>query len=245
MKRLTAPDDAVGLQMWAYMKGGSPFEIAERDDGFIDVSRNTEGYFASFEGWPERQQRAMKCARGRRALDVGCGAGRVSLYLQKQGIHVAAIDTSPLAIRICKGRGVKHARLLGIEEIGRLRARFDTVVLLGNNFGLFGNVRKAKRLLKQLHRLTHDGAVLIAETVNPYKTTNPFHRRYQQRNRQRGRMPGQIRMRIRFQGHASRWFDYLLVSPEEMRDILDGTGWKVTRFIDGSQRSYVAIVSRM
>jgi hypothetical protein len=69
------------------------------------------------------------------------------LYLQKKGFSVTAIDTSPIAIRICKQRGVKNARVLGIEDIGRLGPKFDAVVLYGNNFGLFGNARKAKRLL--------------------------------------------------------------------------------------------------
>ena len=66
-------------------------------------------------------------------------AGRVSLYLQRKGLTVTAIDNSPLAIRVCRTRGVKDVRVLAIEQIGRLAgAPFDTVVMLGNNFGLFG-----------------------------------------------------------------------------------------------------------
>jgi 2-polyprenyl-3-methyl-5-hydroxy-6-metoxy-1,4-benzoquinol methylase len=244
-KRNGRPDDAFGLEMRSYFKGGSPFEIVERDDGFIEAARSAAHYFASFEHWPKRQQRSMSFIIGRHALDVGCGAGRVSLYLQEKGFRVTAIDTSRLAIQICKQRGVKDAKVLGIDDIGRLGSEsFDTVVLFGNNFGLFANVRKAKRLFTQLHQMTSDEAVLIAETINPYKTNNPFHRRYQRQNRLRGRMAGQIRIRIRFQGYASRWFDYLFVSPPEMKKIMKGTGWKVTRFIEGDHRSYVAIVGK-
>jgi 2-polyprenyl-3-methyl-5-hydroxy-6-metoxy-1,4-benzoquinol methylase len=232
--------------MWACYKGGPPFEIVERDDGYIDAANSTGQYFAQFKDWPERQKRGMKFVRGDNALDVGCGAGRVSLHLQRKGFRVTAIDSSPLAVRTCKKRGVKNARVLAFEDVARIGENgFDTVVMFGNNFGLFGNVRKAKRLLKQLHSMTTDGAVLIAETINPYKTTNPFHRRYQRRNRQRGRMAGQIRIRIRFQAFATPWFDYLFVSPDEMEYMLTGTGWKATRFIDAECPSYVAVIEKV
>jgi hypothetical protein len=167
----------------------------------------------------------------------------VSLYLQHRGFRLTAIDTSPLAVRTCRKRGVKNAIVLAVEDIERLGENsFDTVVF-GNNFGLFGNVRKAKRLLRQLHQITTDAAVVIAETTNPYKTTNSFH--YQRGNRQRGRMAGQIRMRIRFQKSASRWFEWLFVSPNEMKSILKGTGWKVTRLIEGDRPSYVAVIEKV
>ena len=243
MKPVIRHDDAYGLEIVAYFDGGPAFEIIERDDGYI-AAGSTGRYFAEFDRWPRRQKHGMKFVRGKNALDVGCGAGRISLYLQNKGFRVTAIDASPLAVRACRKRGVKNARVLAVEDIERLgENRFDTVLLFGNNFGLSGNVRKAKRLLRQLHRITTNAAVVIAETTNPYKTTNPFH--YQRDNRQRGRMPGQIRMRIRFQRFASRWFDWLFVSPNEMKGILKGTGWKVTRFIEGDRPSYVAVIEKV
>ena len=58
-------------------------------------------------------------------------------------------------------------------------------------------------------------------------------------------MAGQLRLRIRFQAIATPWFDYLFVSPDEMRHILTGTGWKATRFIDAERPSYVAVIERV
>jgi hypothetical protein len=115
--------------------------------------------------------------------------------------------------------------------------------MFGNNFGLFGSYWKAKRLLKQLHRITTDDAVILAETIDPHMTDEPSHLRYQRRNRQRGRMPGQIRMRIRFKDCVGHWFNYLLVSPPEMADILNGTGWMIRRTIGDTQ--YVAVIGKV
>jgi hypothetical protein len=57
-------------------------------------------------------------------------------------------------------------------------------------------------------------------------------------------MPGQIRIRIRFQRVVGPWFDYLLVSPDEMREVLEGTGWHVSRCLDDGGRSYVAVIEK-
>jgi hypothetical protein len=56
-------------------------------------------------------------------------------------------------------------------------------------------------------------------------------------------------MRVRFMQYATPWYDYLIVSKDEMRDILQGTGWKVRRFInaDGFRQNgqYMAIIGKV
>jgi SAM-dependent methyltransferase len=245
-RRLTSRNDAYGREIWAFWKGGSAIEIVERDDGYVDAAPSVERYFAPFAKWPRNQRAAMRHVRGGRVLDVGCGAGRVALHLQQTGCRVTAIDSSPLAVTLCRKRGVEDARVLPFEEIKRLpRNTFDAVVMFGNNFGLFGSRAGATKRLAELHRITTGGATLVAESLDPYKTDNAAHLAYQRRNRQRGRMSGQIRVRIRFQGYVGRWFDYLFVSPSEMEAILDGTGWKTTRLLHGRGPSYIAVINRL
>jgi SAM-dependent methyltransferase len=246
MKPVPPHRDAYGQQMWAFLNGGSPIEIVERDDGFVSTAHSNATYFADIRQWSAIERRAIQFARGRTALDVGCGAGRVALHLQSKGYRVTAIDNSPLAIKTARARGVKHARLFPFENIGELSSgSLDTIVMFGNNFGLFGTRRRARILLKQLHRITRDRAVLLAQSLNPHATSEPAHLDYQRRNRRRGRMAGQIRLRIRFNQWIGPWFDYLLVSPGEMSDILDGTGWEVDRFLTENGPRFVAIVRRV
>lgn len=237
--------DAYGQEVWAYYNGKHKYEIVERDDGYIDCSDTMLPiYFADFKDWPELHKKAIKKARGE-VLDVGAGVGRAALYLQKKGIDVTAIDNSPLSIQLCKKRGVKKAKVLPLEKVDTFRAgRFRSVVMLGNNFGLFGGYKKAKRLLKKLYKVTTPDAVIIAESNDPYQTDDPDHLSYHKFNKKRGRMPGQLRIRVRFKRVIGEWFDYLMVSKEEMEDILEGTGWRIREFIDSDRALYVAIIEK-
>jgi hypothetical protein len=119
--------------------------------------------------------------------------------------------------------------------------------MLGNNFGLFRSRASARRLLRRFHRLTGDGGRIVAESLDPYATEDQAHLSYQRRNRGRGRMPGQLRIRVRYRNYATRWFDYLLVSRKEMEELLHGTGWRVRRFLsdEGDEDDlYVAVIEK-
>src|SRR5437879_3207062 len=120
------PTDAFGQLLWDSCSGEDVSEIIERDDGYVVVA-TTQGktYFSDFAEWSAQERTAIKFARGR-VLDVGCGAGRASLYLQKKGLEVWAIDSSPLAIKFCQHRGIKRAVLLPLERVAGLwTVRFD------------------------------------------------------------------------------------------------------------------------
>ena len=167
-----------------------------------------------------------------RVLDIGCGAGRRGLYLQGKGFDVTGIDNSPGAIKVCKLRGYKKLKLMSITEIHKFKpGSFDSVIMMGNNFGVFGGYKQAKRLLKQLYRITSSKGQIIAETVDPYSTKDPLHLDYHRFNRKRGRTSGQLRIRLRHKKIIGQWFDYLLVSRAEMKGILRVTGWRVTQIL--------------
>lgn len=239
---MTNRSDAVGHALWDNLHSkGSGYEVFERDDGYVDAFSGREVYFADYPAWPSRQRQALRYAAGR-VLDVGCGAGRHALYLQAKGLDVVGIDSSPLAVKVCRYRGLKNVRVMSFNHITRALGTFGTVLMLGNNFGLFANPERAKRLLARLHGITDQNARIIAESREVYPTDNPFHRAYQRRNRQRGRMAGQIRFRVRYQTYVTPWFDYLFVTRKEMAKILRGTGWKVRRFIPPHGYLYVAVI---
>jgi len=237
--------DIFGKECWEYFKGNEVNEIIERKDGFIHISPGPKLYFSDYKNWSKREKKAMKFVKGR-VIDIGCGVGRHSVYLQSRGFEIMGADNSPLAIKICKLRGLRKARVMDMEDISKLRLNsFDTVILLGNNFGLLESFDRAKNLLKQLHKITPSNGIIITESFNHYDMRGGFHTKYRKMNIGIGRMPGQWRIRIRFDKFIGPWYDYLIVSKNEMNDILKDTGWKVQKFIDSDSSSYIAIIKKI
>jgi SAM-dependent methyltransferase len=213
-------------------------EIIERDDGFFDTS-TIDYYLAPFRRWDAVERRALRYVRGR-VLDVGCGAGRVALELQGRGREVVAIDSSPGAVEVTRRRGVRDVRLMRLEDVDASLGGFGTMLMYGNNFGLFGTPSKARRLLRRLRPLADR---IVAGSTDVSRTEDPLHLAYERRNRRRGGMPGQRRLRVRYRNLVSPWFDFLQVSPDVLSDLIDGTGWSVKRFVRDDGLYYVAVLA--
>src|SRR5688572_335456 len=100
--------DAFGQQLLAQLNGQTAMaEFIEREDGYLEAGSEPGLYFLEYEQWSLLEQQAVDRAKGR-ILDIGCGAGRHSLYLQQKGFAVTGIDNSPGAVEVCKLRGLKN-----------------------------------------------------------------------------------------------------------------------------------------
>ena len=101
----------------------------------------------------------MELANGK-ILDIGCGAGSHSLYLQNKGFEVCAIDVSDKAIETCVLRGIKNARVQNILAVQN--ETFDTILLLMNGTGIFGTLAALPTYLQHLKSLLNlNGQILL------------------------------------------------------------------------------------
>ena len=240
---LISADDVYGALLADAFAGKKAMEIVERDDGYM-LAYEAEYLLAPFRKWEDAlERRAMRFVRGR-VLDVGCGAGRVCLHLQQRGLEVIGIDSSAGAIECCRLRGVRDARLVAAETIDDSLGSFDTVVFLGQNFGMMRSRSHARHLLRRLAHLTTNRGRIVAENYDPHRAGDTAQRRYLERNRVRGRMPGQLRVRIRYKEFSTPWIDWLQLSRVELTELLEGTGWKLSRTL-GDGPSYIAIIDRV
>ena len=242
---MTPDPDVFGRALLDWTKGGTVPEILEREDGFTQVGAGPDVYLSGFKGWPSAERKSLRYLHGR-VLDVGCGAGRVALELQHRGFDVIGLDTSPLAARAARLRGVKEVWSTPIENVGRRVGNFDCLVLFGNNFGIFETPRRARQELTRLARETQPGARIFVESTNAYGGGAPaFDRTYYRLNKTRGRSPGQVRLRYHYEHLVGPWFRWLYVSRSELRSIVVGTGWHLERVIGTHPNEpYVAILAK-
>ena len=214
-------------------------EIIERDDGLINGAPAAP-YLEEPAAWPGHDHRALSRVRGR-VLDIGVGGGRIALELQRRGVEVTGLDVSAGAIEVCRRRGLRDLVLGTVDEHAAAAGpSYDTFLMLGNNLGLIGGADRAPAFLGALAALARPGAQLIAHGTNPYNTTDPVHTAYHRWNRERGRLGGQLRLRVRYRELATDWFDYLVCSVDELRDLVAGTPWRVADIDDMDAPYYLA-----
>ncbi|MGI8808810.1 MAG: class I SAM-dependent methyltransferase [Acidimicrobiales bacterium] len=214
--------DAFGEVLLACQQAGGAsgvaYELIERSDGFLAVT-DAARYFST------DPDSAFELARGR-VLDIGAGAGRASVALHDRGQDVVALDISPGATAVCRDRGVPTTFTGSVFELAASRPEpFDTFLMLGNNLGLLGGSAEALLVLEALGVMAAPGARIVGETADPYATTRPVHLKYHEQNRRSGRLPGQLRLRVRHERTVTPWWDYLLCTPDELEEVIAPTAW--------------------
>jgi SAM-dependent methyltransferase len=232
------PGDAFGTALLDQLRGAAGPVVIERDDGLVGT--DTTDYLT---GLDEGDLWVLDRA-GERVLDVGAGGGRASLVLQERGHQVVALDVSPGAARACRARGIREVFAGSAQEAaaGSLAGSFDSVLLLGNNLGLLGSAEAAGPYLQTLGALLKPDGVIAGTCLDPYQTDGQVHLEYHERNRNRGRMAGQLTIRVRYQRLATGWFDWLAMSPEELAGLAEPAGWQVAELRPGV--SYAAVLTR-
>jgi len=234
--------DVFGKGFMAYMLGDDRNFKIIRDDG-LEEEDSLAGYFTGFER-VQHERQAMDYVKGR-VLDIGCGAGRVALWLQLRGFEVMGIDVSATAIEVCRLRGLRNCLVMPVEKLNFPAASFDTVLAMGNNLGLAGTVPGTIELLRKLHVMTTREGRIIGSGRDPSKTDNPAHLAYHELNRKAGKPIGQVRLQVRFGEEASDWFNLLLVSIPEVDEIAKNAGWKLERNFEGENGTYAVVLTKM
>jgi SAM-dependent methyltransferase len=232
--------DALGDAMLSYLDVGEGGHVLERDDGWIE-SMDAGVYFRAPDEWPAGESRALELMHGR-VLDIGAGAGRYSVALQEAGHDVIALDVSAGAVETCRRRGVESTFTGTAYELND-EDGFDTFLLGGHNLGLLESPNRAPRFVSRLGELARPGARIVGTCRSPLPTDNRDHLRYHEWNSSRGRSIGQMRFRVRRGRLATAWFDYWMMSPEELAEAVEPTAWKLIQHEQLDFGSYVGVLA--
>lgn len=200
-------------------------------------------WFSDYNDWFEREKNAITHAKGN-VLDIGCAAGRHTLYLQEQGHEVVAVDNSPLAIDVCRRRGVRNPKVIPVTRLSFRLGIFDTILMLGNNFGLLGNRNRGQWLLRRFKRMTPPGGIILAGSGYDLQAIKSAFGKQVKQNIRHGRLPGAIVFRKQYRRYISEPIKWLYASPDHMCRVLRGTGWMLDDVIKDDTGAFVGIIHK-
>ena len=152
--------DVFGKAILDYQQGNYTEDITTATSISEDDVLPLPYLFRGYAEMPKIEQKALQLAKGK-VLDVGCGAGSHSLYLQNKGLNIKSIDVSPNAIKACQLRGIKNAHVLDIQNE---TDTFDTILMLMNGSGFFQSLEQTPHVLHHLKGLLNEGGQILIDS---------------------------------------------------------------------------------
>lgn len=189
-----------------------------------------ETYFRKEKDMPDLELVAMQLCKGK-VLDIGAGAGSISLALQKGKRDVTALEISPKAAAIMKLRGVKN---IIIQDVFSLKEhRFDTLLLLMNGIGLTGTVDNLHLFLQHAKTLlTPAGQLLFDSSDIAYL--------YKGKKRPADRYYGEISYQYEYNKQRTDWFSWLYIDQQLLKTIATREGWLCEIIFEDEYDQYLA-----
>src|SRR5690554_1577980 len=111
----------------------------------------------------------LKIPEGATCLDLACGKGRHSIYLNKKGLNVVGLDLSEYNIAKAKKfeNETLHFDVHDMREIYQ-KDKFNYVFNLFTSFGYFDDTEDNRKTLDAVHEMLKEDGVFVIDFMNAY-----------------------------------------------------------------------------
>ncbi len=236
MMLIKTTNDAMGHALFDFMQKGKAKKL------FIDSNITetdvipVEYLFRDFSKMPPIEQVALNNCRGK-VLDVGAAAGSHSLWLQKNGFRVTAIDISELACKVMKQRGIEEVLLADFFEYQN-QHKFDTLLLLMNGIGICGQLENLPNFFNQCKNLLAEGGQILIDSSDLI---------YLYGDEEEGYVVdlndsyyGEVEYVMRYGKIKSESFNWLFVDTSTLSEYANEYGFTCEIMIEGNHFDYLA-----
>ena len=239
--------DLFGKAILDYQTNNSPEDLITETSISEEDEMSVAYLFRNFDEMPKLEQRALQLVKGK-ILDVGCGAGSHSLYLQNEKkLNVTAIDISENAIKACSLRGLKKTRVQDVMTLEN--EKYDTILLLMNGAGMCGKLKNISTFLLKLKSLLNengqilldssdiiymfdedeDGGKWIASPVQRSASGSSEHYYY-----------GEVVFNISYKGQKEKPFDWMYIDYNTLQNAALANGLNCELVLEGEHYDYLA-----
>ncbi len=236
--------DLFGKAILDFQTNNSPEDLVTETNISEADDMSVAYLFRNYNFMPKLEKEAMQLSKGK-ILDVGCGGGSHSLFLQEKGFDVTAIDISANVIKACKLRGVQNARVQNLLEVSTdtseselAKQKFDTILLLMNGTGIFGTLSETSKYLQKLKSLLNpNGQILIDSSDIIYM--------YDENENGSFSVPadqyyGELIFTISYKGETDKPFPWLYLDYNTLQNAAYANGLQCELILEGEHFDYLA-----
>lgn len=229
--------DLFGKAILDFQTNNSPEDIITETSISEEDKMSVAYLFRTYQEMPKIEQRALRLAKGK-TLDVGCGAGSHTLYLQNErNLEVKAIDISANAIKACQLRGIKSAKNQDIMTIEH--EKFDTILLMMNGAGMCGNLKSLPKFLQKLKTLLNEnGQILLdsSDIIYMFDQDEDGGKWIPSKNE----YYGELIFNITYKGKKEKPFNWMYIDYNTLQNVAVANGLKSELILEGEHYDYLA-----
>jgi len=233
--------DLFGKAILDYQTGNSPEDLITETSITEEDEMSVAYLFRSYKEMPALEKKALQLAKGK-VLDVGCGAGSHSLYLQNEKkLEVTAIDISEGAIEACTLRGIKNALCCNVLEFNS--EKFDTIIMLMNGIGITGKLINISTYFQKLKSLLNPGGQILLDSSDIIYMFDE--------DEDGGKwIPagdyyGEVVLTLHYKGETETPFNWLYVDYNTLQNAAHANGLNCELVAEGDHYDYLARLSLM
>jgi len=190
--------------------------------------------FRTYNEMPKIEKKALQLCKGL-VLDVGCGTGSHSLWLQEKGVDVKAIDISKGAVNVAKQRGVVNVEVKALLDETET---YETILLLMNGTGIFQKLSQVSNYLLHLKSLLNSGGqILIDSSDISYMYEDEDGGTWLDLNNQ---YHGELDYFISYKNEKELPMKWLYLDFETLKTACLTVGLKCEKILDGQHFDYLA-----
>ena len=216
--------DPIGEAILDYAENRKPNDIIVSSELCEDDVIPLEVLFRTRKDMPELEVKALELCRGD-ILDVGAGAGMHCLELQKKGMNVFAIESSPGASEHLKNSNIPVENV-NFENFSP-SVKYDTILMLMNGIGIAGTLGQLKATLLHAKSLLKPGGQLLCDSSDiRYLYEDDDGALWMNLNAE---YYGNFRFQMHYKKTSGPWFDWLYVDYDSLHIIANKVGFSCKR----------------
>jgi len=103
-------------------------------------------------------------------LDLACGKGRHSIYMNKLGFRVMGVDLSAQSISHAKQFESDNLHFQVQDMREPLPEKFTHIFNLFTSFGYFDSIQENQKVMEAIKKMTDENGILVIDYLNAIKT---------------------------------------------------------------------------